>query len=326
MSEELFNVVDSDSLVNRASCTRLLAALVTDMTANSGERVFLFDKRERLVVSSLRRHFEITLNSDMRGARRLTRSGTRFVGVDSVFISVFGLPLFTAPFNRIGKLLTRVFNLAAVLLTELLSELERACGAVLNTAAARNAVLLLYVCNVSRARHIRRVEKLRGTKRVANVYVTVTDSENLILAVDVCNLVNEAVLLALPEDFERLLSRYIVAALFRFNNVVSHISDSDAPALGVVGAALVVGLSRITARARGSRVFAVVFIKPVGDFFKSYCLVFHFDSLFNGDNVHSYSAAAGRHHRRNLFKRVTRHSLEEASELGMLLKKLVVHI
>jgi hypothetical protein len=53
--------------------------------------------------------------------------------------------------------------------------------------------------------HIRGVEQLRSAQRIANVYVAVADCENLILPVNISDLMNEAVFLALLEDFKRLL-------------------------------------------------------------------------------------------------------------------------
>ncbi len=55
-------------------------------------------------------------------------------------------------------------------------------------------------------------------------------------------------------------------------------------------------------------------------------LVFHADGLFHGYHVHSYSAAAHWHHRRDLLQREEGHALEEHRELRMLVHQVGVHV
>ena len=117
------------------------------------------------------------------------------MAVDAVVIAVIGIPFVLAPFYGVRKLLLRIPDLTAVLLTELLTQTGSACRAVLHATAAGHAFILIHVRHVSGTGHIRGVEQLRGPQRVTDIYITVTDTENLIVAVDVGDLVYEAVVL-----------------------------------------------------------------------------------------------------------------------------------
>ena len=90
----------------------------------------------------------------MRGTCRFARSGARVVAVDSVFVSVILVPLVLAPLVVVGEGLFRVFYIAAVLFTKLLSELERARGAVLDALTDLHAFRLVDLRSVSLSRHV----------------------------------------------------------------------------------------------------------------------------------------------------------------------------
>ena len=62
------------------------------------------------------------------------------------------------------------------------------------------AVLLADVCSVSGSGQVGRIEKLRCSQRVAYLDIAVTDCKNFILAVNVCDLMNKAVILGTLED------------------------------------------------------------------------------------------------------------------------------
>ena len=100
-----------------------------------------------------------------------------------------------APLLLIGHLVLRVLDFASVLETELLAELNSACGAVFHALSACHAVLLFYSRDISRTGHVRSVEELGSTQRVAYLNVAVADREYLAFAVDVGDLVNETVVL-----------------------------------------------------------------------------------------------------------------------------------
>ena len=94
-----------------------------------------------------------------------------------------------------GKRHPGVDHLAAFLVAQLLSQLYRACRTGLHTFAAGYAVGLFYLRHISGAGHIRRVEQLGGAQRVADIYIAVADGKNLVRAVNIGNLVYEAVVL-----------------------------------------------------------------------------------------------------------------------------------
>ena len=261
----------------------------------------------------------------MRRAGGLTGRSAGFVGVDPVLVAVFLFPLFGAPLVGVGQFLLRVLDFT-LLCAKLLAELERAGGAVLDAAAAGDAVFFFDVRNVRGPAHVRRVEQLRRAQRIADVDVAVADREDLVFAVDVGDLMDEAVFFALLEDLERLLFGDVMTALLRFHHIVGHIADRDAPAFRVVRAAFVVGLARIAAGAGGGGILAVVFVKPVGDLFEVDRFVFHFDRFFDRNDMHADTAAARGHHRGDLFQRQTCHALKEPAKLRVLFQKRLVHV
>ena len=137
---------------------------------------------------------------------------------------------------------------------------------------------------------------------------------------------DEAVLLALTEDVQRLLAGDVAAALACLHHVVRHVAHGHAPALGVIGAALIEGEAGLTAGAGGGGVLAVVFIEPVGDVLKVNGGVLRLDGLLHGDDMHTDACAAGRHHGSDLLQGQAGHALEEVTHLGVLLQDGVVHV
>ena len=63
----------------------------------------------------------------------------------------------------------------------------------------------------------------------------------------------------------------------------------------------------------------VIFLKPVGDFLKGYRLLLSVYRLLNGDNVHTYAHAAGRHHMRYACQGDVGHTLKKACYRGVFL-------
>ena len=160
LGDKLLDCIDGNRLVNGASGAGILAASVTDTSADSRERILLLDESQCLLVFALGSLLQITLYRNVRRTGRLTRSRTGLVAVDPVVVAVIRIPLVLAPLHCIRKFLLRICNLSAVLGAELLSQSGRTCRAILHTSATCHTFLRIHMRHISGTRHIRRVKKL----------------------------------------------------------------------------------------------------------------------------------------------------------------------
>ena len=139
--DECLDVIDSQSVVDRASCTLKLAVLVADSAADCRERVVSLDQFESSSVVASRCHVDVTLDSDMERACSLAWCcSCRPCLDDAVLVLVVPVPLIFRPEVAVRQLLLRIFDLA-VLCAELLSESDCACRADLYALAACYALL-----------------------------------------------------------------------------------------------------------------------------------------------------------------------------------------
>ncbi len=129
----------------------------------------------------------------------------------------------------------RIFYFA-VFRAEFLSEFNRSGGAVFYALTARYALVFFYLSRIRASRHIGGVKQLRSTESVTDIDVTVTDSENLVLAVDVGNLMNKTVLFGVTQNLHGFVVGYIVT-FAGFAAVVRHIAYSYTPVVAAVAAA-----------------------------------------------------------------------------------------
>ena len=262
----------------------------------------------------------------MGRAGGLTGRSTGLIAVDPVFVPIILGPHVGTPGHLRGQRLFRIGHLASVLFTELLSQLYRSRRAGLHTFAAGHAVFFRHAGHIGGPGHVRRVEKLGSPQRVADIHIAVADGKNLVLAVNIGNLMDKPVLLRLTENLQGLLLRDVTASLVGLYHIIGHVSHSHAPALGVVGAALVKGFAG-TAAGTGTRsVLALVFVQPVGDMLDGDGLIVHLDSLLHRNHMHTDAGAARRHHEGYLFQRAAAHALKEPAQLGMLFQHFVVHV
>ena len=233
--------------------------------------------------------------------------------LDTVVVAVVGRPLGVIPFGGVGQLLARILGhlSAGLFAAELLAELGGAGRAHLNAATAGNALVLLDLGDIGRARQVGRVEQLRGAQGVAHVDVAVADGEDLVLAVDIGDLVHKAVVLGLAQDVVDLVARHVMAAV-GLNHIVGHIAHGNAPVGGVVGAALTHHATARATTAGASGIFAIVFVEPMLDMLDRHRGARGVDSLLDRNDMHADAGATGRHHRRGLGQR----------SLGRLLKEL----
>ena len=233
--------------------------------------------------------------------------------LDAVVVAVVGRPLGVIPFGGVGQLLARILGhlSAGLFAAELLAELGGAGRAHLNAATAGNALVLLDLGDIGRARQVGRVEQLRGAQGITHVDVAVADSEDLVLAVDIGDLVHKAVVLGLAQDVVNLVAGHVMATI-GLNHVVGHIAHGDAPIGRVVGAALTHHATARAAAAGAGGILTLVFVEPVLYMLNRHRRARGIDSLLDRNDMHADAGTTGRHHRRGLGQR----------SLGRLLKEL----
>ena len=324
LGDELLDFIDGDGFVDGAAGTGFFALAVTDTTADCRERVLSLDELESLVIAAFLGHLQVTLNGDVRRAGRLTGSGTGLVALFAVGVSVVGVPAVLEPDVLCG-ILTEVIGLfGAVFALQFLAETDSAGRAVLDAAAAGDAVVRVDLRGVSGRFHVRGVEQHRGTKGVTDLDVAVADSEDLVLTVNVRDLVDKAVLLSLLED----------AVYFFFGDVmgtgglglaavVCEVAHGNTPVVRVVGAADAALCALKTAGAGADAVLTVVLLDPVGDVLDIDGLVLGLDGLLDGDDVHAGACAALGDHlsqtdRAEAFERKVGGQFEHLGEFRMI--------
>ena len=235
------------------------------MSADRRQRVILLDQGKSFGVAALGGHLQISLDRNMGRTCRLAGSCSGIIGLDPVRVAVIPVPVLLAPVLIARKQMLRVFHRAAVLLTELLTELYRARRTVLNASSAGDAVFGIHARDIGRAGHIRSIEELRCPERIADIDIAVADRKDLVLPVDIGRLVHKAVVLRPLHDLKGFLLRDITAALSGLDDIIRHIAHRDAPVRRIIPAALVVGLPAPAAGTWGRGVFALVLVEPVGD-------------------------------------------------------------
>ena len=143
--DERLDIVDSKGFINRASCALELAVLVADSAAYCRERVVSLDQLEGFLIFASACHINVTLDSNVKRARSLTRCSTCRPCLDyAVLILVVPVPLILRPYIVARKFLFRVFDLA-VLCAELLTESDSAGRADFYALAASYALLSIYL-------------------------------------------------------------------------------------------------------------------------------------------------------------------------------------
>ena len=319
---ELLYLVDSNRLIDGSPRAGVLAAAVADRAAYGGEGVVLLYELKGVEVSALRRHLNVALNGEVGGAGGLAGRRARVVAVYLRVLAVVHVPVIRRPLCRVGQLGEGILYLALPG-AELLSELRRADGADLDALSAGDAFFLLNVGSVGAAGHIRGIVKLARSQGVADAGGAVAYRDDLLLAVDIRDLVNEAVALGALEYLHNLVVAY-VAAHIAVDAVFRHIADADAEFAVYLAGALAAHCLLLAAGALADGVF-IVFLEPVGDVLHARGLALALDSLLDRDNVHSDSGSSGGYHRGHVLKRHLGHKVEEGREIRVLSRQLVVH-
>ena len=125
------------------------------MSTDCRERIVFLDQRQRILISSLRCHFQITLDCNVRRTGCLARSCTGVITVDAVFITIILIPHLRSPFFLRWKDMFWIFHIRTVFSAEFLSKFYCTCRTVFHTSSAGYAVLCLNLSNIGRAGHIR---------------------------------------------------------------------------------------------------------------------------------------------------------------------------
>ena len=256
----------------------------------------------------------------------LAGSGTGIVAVDAVVVPIVFIPHMGAPFHLAGQGMLGILYLLAVLGAQFLTQLHSTGRADLHALAAGNAVVLFHPCHIGASGQVGGVEQLGGTQSIADIDVAVADGEDFVCTVNVGDLMDEAVFLALAEDFQSLFLGDVAATLTGFHHVISHVAHGNTPAFGVIGTAFIEGQTGFAAGAGRCGVLALILIQPVGDMFHRNGLVLGFDGLFHRDHVHADASASGRYHGGDLLQRQTTHPLEETTHFGIFLQDGVIHV
>ena len=324
LGDKLLDLVDGDGAVDVAAGAGVLAAAVADAAADGRERVILLDELERVQIAALRGQIDVALNGDVCRAGGLAGGGAGLVALDLVVVLIVRAPHMLAPVIVVRQRLLRVDH-GAGLGAQLLAELGGTGRADLGALAAGDALLGIDMGAVSGGGHIGRVEQLARSQREAGAERAVADGEDLVLAVDVRDLVDIAVVLGALEDLHCLFIGN-VAALAGLAAVVGKLTDGNAQLILQLAAALPLNAHGIAAGAVADADVPLILLQPVGDVLDIDRLVRGRDGLLDRDDVHADAGASGRHHAGDLRQRQKRHALEKLRDLRMLLDLLQVHV
>ena len=324
LGDKLLDLVDGDGAVDIAAGAGFLAAAVADAAADGRERVILLDELERVQIAALRGQIDVALHGDVRRAGGLAGGGAGLVALLLVVVLIVRAPHVLAPVVIVRQRLLRIRHRAG-LGAQLLAELSSAGRADLGALAAGDALLGVDMGAVSGGGHVRRVEQLARSQREAGAERAVADGKDLILAVDVRDLVDIAVVLGALDDLHRLFIGN-VAALAGLAAVVGKLADGNAHLVLQLAAALALNAHGVAAGAVANADVPLILFQPVGDVLDIDRLVRGRDGLLDRDDVHADAGASGRHHAGDLRQRQKRHALEKPRDLRVLLHLLEVHV
>ena len=324
LGDKLLDLVDGDGAVDIAAGAGFLAAAVADAAADGRERVILLDELERVQIAALRGQIDVALHGDVRRAGGLARGGAGLVALLLVVVLIVRAPHVLAPVVVVRQRLLRIRHRAG-LGAQLLAELGSAGRADLGALAAGDALFGVDMGAVSGGGHVRRVEQLARSQREAGAERAVADGKDLVLAVDVRDLVDIAVVLGALEDLHRLIIGDL-AALAGLETVVTKLTDGDAHLILQLAAALALNAHGIAAGAVADAELILILFQPVGDVLHIDRLVRGRDGLLDRDDVHADTGASGRHHAGDLRQRQKRHALEKLRDLRVRLHLLQVHV
>ena len=211
LCNELLDLIDLKRTVDLAARACVLAVLSADASADRRERVILLDELQSVGILAIRCHFDIALDGDVGRTCHLAGCRTGRPGLDGpVLIAVILVPLLFAPWRIVRELMTRILD-GAVLRAQFLAKTNGAGRTCFNTLAAGYALFGIAFRGVCRCRKIRRVEELGCAQGIANADGTVADTEDLVFAVDICDLVDISAVFRLLKNLHGLFVGNIMA-------------------------------------------------------------------------------------------------------------------
>ena len=310
LGNELLDFVDGQGLIHGAPGAGILAVLAADGAADSGEGVILLDQLQRILIAAIAGHLDVALDGDVSRAGRLTGGGAGGPGLDAaVFVSVVLVPVILAPAGVIRQLMAGILD-GAFLGAELLTQADSAGRAGLHALAAGHALLPVALGYVGGGRQVGGVEQLGGPQRVADANGAVADTEDLVLAVDVGDLVDIAPILRLLEDLHGLFIGNVTAVV-GLPAVIRKVAYANAPVGLNIAGALAPDALLLAAGTDGDADVALVLLQPVGKMLNGQGLALGRDGLLHRDYMHADAGAAGGHLLRQARQGQVGHALKE---------------
>ena len=151
---------------------------------------------------------------------------TGVIAVDLSIFAVVDIPFVRSPCLSVRQFAQRIFHFA-MNCAELLAEFRSADRADFHALAAGNALFRIHMGTVCASGHVGSVVKLGSTDGIAYTGCAIADTDDLVFAVNVCNLMNKAVTFRALKDFKSLLIGDI-ASHAAVDAVFSHVADTDA--------------------------------------------------------------------------------------------------
>ncbi len=322
LCNKLLNCVNCYGFIHRTAGTGCLTPPVADTSADCRERIVLLDQCQRFLVFPFLCFTDVTLNRNVGRTGRLTGRSTGLIAVDPVIVTVILVVFILSPYQLIRKLMFRIFHLCAILPAQLLAQLHRSCRTVFHTLAAGDTFIFFHLRRKCAPAHIRRVKQLRGTECITDIYVTVTDTKDLILSVYIGDLMDKSVILCLAEDLHSLLVCNIMAFAC-LPAVIGKITDAYTPVHLIIRASILKDPTAHTAGTLSHADMPFILLQPVRNMLQVERPRLHLNRLFHRNYMHTDPGASRRHHMGNPIQRDKGHALKKACQRRMFLQAYI---
>ena len=186
---ELFDLIDGYRLIKVSTGTYLLTESCADISANSRERIFLFDELKGFPELAFTGFFQIALNCYMRRTVGLARCGS---GLRDHILPVgqkVRLPVLGSKYNLIIRDLC-LFNLNRSFLAKLCSKLNRILRTYFHAAAAGNTIRWVDLGNIIGSHETRRLGIPACLQCHTGIPLAVADKERKVRAVNIGQLMH----------------------------------------------------------------------------------------------------------------------------------------
>ena len=220
----------------------------------------------------------------------------------------------------IGQVVDRVLDFGVVRSVELLAQLGSAGGADFDALTAGDAVGRVDMGAVRGGGHVRGVEQLRCPETVAGSGGAVADADDALWAVDVDDLVDEALLLGAVDDLQRFIAGDVLRVLAGGDEEFGDVSDTDAHmAFDVADAFATDALGLAAGADHGAE--GVIFVQPVGEVLDADLFVGVRDGLLDRDDVHADAGASRRDEFRGQLQGLLGREVEHGGHFGVVVRQ-----